>query len=573
MDAHSKLSNGYSDPAGSDDGGVLLTNTDMGKLSLNDATSQTESDDSRKTQPSNQAIEIQKQIDYYFSDENLATDRFLLGKMRGAKNKPVPIGTLHAFKKMRHYQPFSAVVDAAKDCKNVSVIREGGKWCAQRKEPFRLSEHLLDEEGNAPKIVKTKPTGFEEYWTDPPVTPEVFEEEQDLYSPSLPFAERIETALQRYKAKRRWHSHPANIFAKWMKYSGIDSSPKQFSGGMDQASIDEKSAGEIAVIAATTFVGEDKFDDAIWVVDFENVTKGYLSSMVSCYFELDTEAKVKECVNILRNFFNYILHHSVCPEYQDDIYSARKVCDLADKELFGVHQAQVLLPGEFNTACSTLFGGYYTNSYAGDKAWNEGYNAPAYKIGLSNREARQVFSLGMAAYWPQEDITAERKENQKKHFEQKIVSVEDNVGLEVIEIIDADSKTRYFYEREVPGDFKTLGKLKCRSWTPPDFTEDDLPADFIFAIPQKEYMFWVDQDILKWCFVGMKIETTVRTLGNGLQFFDNVTDVKCSFYTLLNNELVLQWKEPKWITREEQLARLQKYGDENEEDVPLEDID
>ncbi|KAL4737983.1 hypothetical protein BDV11DRAFT_144317 [Aspergillus similis] len=59
-------------------------------------------------------VEIRKQVEFYFSDSNLPMDKFLLSKVGGSKNNPVPLELLHSFKRMRRFQPFSAIVEALK---------------------------------------------------------------------------------------------------------------------------------------------------------------------------------------------------------------------------------------------------------------------------------------------------------------------------------------------------------------------------------------------------------------------------------------------------------------------------
>lgn len=66
---------------------------------------------------------------------------------------------------------------------------------------------------------------------------------------------------------------------KWLKYGGFSTGPKQFTGGMSVEELESKNAAEIAIMNATTFAGADKLlegDEAVWVVDFENVAKGFL---------------------------------------------------------------------------------------------------------------------------------------------------------------------------------------------------------------------------------------------------------------------------------------------------------
>ncbi|KAI7657691.1 hypothetical protein D0864_16338 [Hortaea werneckii] len=61
--------------------------------------------------------EIRSQVEFYFSDSNLPIDAYLLGLTGGSENRPVPLKLIHSFKRMRHFQPFSAVRDAIKDSK------------------------------------------------------------------------------------------------------------------------------------------------------------------------------------------------------------------------------------------------------------------------------------------------------------------------------------------------------------------------------------------------------------------------------------------------------------------------
>ena len=61
--------------------------------------------------------EIRRQVEFYFSDSNLPIDAYLLDHTGGYRNKPVELKVIHNFKRMRHFQPFSAVVDAVKESK------------------------------------------------------------------------------------------------------------------------------------------------------------------------------------------------------------------------------------------------------------------------------------------------------------------------------------------------------------------------------------------------------------------------------------------------------------------------
>ncbi|EEH37197.1 RNA-binding La domain-containing protein [Paracoccidioides lutzii Pb01] len=82
----------------------------------------------------NDPDEIRKQVEFYFSDSNLVMDKFLLSKVGGSENRPVELSLLHSFKRMRRFQPFSAVVDALKASKTLELTNDN--TCVKRKIPL-----------------------------------------------------------------------------------------------------------------------------------------------------------------------------------------------------------------------------------------------------------------------------------------------------------------------------------------------------------------------------------------------------------------------------------------------------
>lgn len=55
----------------------------------------------------------------------------------GSENKPIPISTIHSFKRMRTFQPYSAVVAALRDSKVLEVSGEEGSELIKRKTPYK----------------------------------------------------------------------------------------------------------------------------------------------------------------------------------------------------------------------------------------------------------------------------------------------------------------------------------------------------------------------------------------------------------------------------------------------------
>ena len=90
---------------------------------------------------------------------------------------------------------------------------------------------------------------------------------------------RIETAIQRYRAKRNMNSDKRNLFDKWLTFGGVDSSPRQFTGGLDPQLLADSTAEQIAAFTAVNFVNNDmdfEGPDAKYEVDFDGVVKSFL---------------------------------------------------------------------------------------------------------------------------------------------------------------------------------------------------------------------------------------------------------------------------------------------------------
>lgn len=272
---------------------------------------------------------------------------------------------------------------------------------------------------------------------------------------------------------------------------------------------------------------------------------------------MTTEEKVKLYTGIIRNFFNYLLHHDVCPEYKDQIYKARETVQDAEKELWNVQQLQQLLPGEFNTACSTLFGGHYANLYTGDKDWASDI-APT---GMSQERARQVFKLGLAAYGDEAmfNLYNEQVTNKDVTLEEEL-----ETGLEITSVNTADDQVREYYGKFPK--FKTLGFIKAKTWEVPGLGEEDLTEEEEAAAAARGkkqtyyYEFWVEDELVSKMFVGMKFWTAVRKMSFGVTYFDTINSVHCSFYDVLPNELVLGWRGHKYLPpREKIIPKLTMY--------------
>lgn len=465
---------------------------------------------------------------------------------------------------------------------NLEIVLPGGEDHEDRLDDDIGGANMQMEVGGKKKKSKKKkpksqrglnnPTGFEEYYVDPPITPEEYEEEKSMYDISLPFARRIERAIQRFLARRNLDSTRKNLFTKYLIHGGIVAGQNMFSGGLDTETLETSNAAEIAELRATAFVGSDKNDigKSDHVVDFEGCLGSFLSHTLPSQFELHSEEKIKYFIGIIRNFFNYLLHHDVCPDYKDQVYAARTLCGKAEKELWSNSQCKALLPGDFNKSCSEIFGGMYQGMWSANQEWMQGMDLD-YDVGISPHHARKVFKYALAAI--ADDDTHKKYKKQLEEKATKIASVNENTGFEVTEILFPAQEILDFYAQPEVADLKPVGKMRAKTWIIPTAPEEDLTEEEEAALAAKtpeikHYEFWVESEILSHCVVGMKLEGTVTELSFGISYFDALAGVHCSFYQLLPNELMAGWREPE----KEWLPMRKKTGAADNRDANFDDI-
>ena len=198
--------------------------------------------------------------------------------------------------------------------------------------------------------------------------------------------------------------------------------------------------------------------------------------------------------------------------------AARRICGLAERELCAINRLGSALPGDFNVALSTLFGGSYHGMYQPDQTWQE---TP---IGMPMEKAQAIFDQGSQTL-----VAAGLVWNSANSIISTTTRYYEVVGI---------------HESVVEGG--ALGSLKCSHWEGPKLDEYDIPDKQVTF--GKEDTFYVDSSILELVSIGMKVEMVVRKLDNGFRFFDSA-GFFCSFYTYLENEKMMDYKEPVLSTR------------------------
>lgn len=259
----------------------------------------------------------------------------------------------------------------------------------------------------------------------------------------------------------------------------------------------------------------------------------------------ESEEYITKTTNLLINFYNYLMRHDVCQEYNEQLLAARRICARANQELVDLPKFGQRFPGEFNSAALVLAG--------------EGTSITLAKI----KAAKPIFSLGAAANAPESWFSNQGGRLQKGILEdQHVIEKEDLVGFEVTDIFTASEDVNEMYE---PTGMKPTGKLICKPWKAPYIGDEDLPKGYKPPSRPDTYEFWVEQDILDLCSIGVKFEATISKLSSGLNIINYVGQTYPSFYTILLNELLYspgsmkKWKEPQEITREERLQKECRY--------------
>jgi hypothetical protein len=225
---------------------------------------------------------------------------------------------------------------------------------------------------------------------------------------------------------------------------------------------------------------------------------------------------------------------------------------LAEEELWEIKQVRYKLPGEFNIAASTLYGGRYQNIYSSDQGWatdDHSYDDPIpNNRGYSVPEAERIFKTGVA-FEGTEELFLEAM-NGDIHIVKTETRYFEVVQVDRVDTTSHDDYSKVKNHLGVSGSINALGRIHFKPWDGPGLDEEDLTDDEDAAsspplgTPTTE-TFWLEDHILHHCFVGMKLELVVHSLNIGIRFFDDVLGIYCSFHTSLPNEKVIDnWKEP-----------------------------
>ena len=326
-------------------------------------------------------------------------------------------------------------------------------------------------------------------------------------------------------------------------------------GGQNQEDMDkDQVAAALSQVSISDNVREDletaDSDSSKYTVDFIGCMRAFLSRSAFSIFGFETKERVELVTTTLERFMDYLMQHSVCPEYQQEVLNTRNFCREATIELWSVAEAQRWLPGEFNVACSTLFGGNYGQNYDGETSWAEQGDCGAVFVGLTAEKASQIVGFGIAG--------AATSEEYQKYFNLTeaggpealdVIQVIKDSGFEITDIENPTADCKDLYT-ENSVEFRPLGRITAKPWQDPEAPPEDLTENEVQAARSAKpetYVFLVEEIIMQHLSVGQKIQATIRQLNCGIWFFDEFLNVFPDFELYILNEMVLGYKQPKML--------------------------
>lgn len=348
----------------------------------------------------------------------------------------------------------------------------------------------------------------------------------------------MQSCIQRYRSRRRLQHNRALFFDEYLFLGGVDTSQGAYNG-LDPKELkllttsQRKEATSRHVIHEGSSAGDRFYDgDATkWAVDFSSVVAGFFSTTIIPLTGLQS-GPLEEAIDVVENFLRYILHHDVCPEYEEDVKGAMEICQAAREEWPMLNALQTALPGLFNLAATELFSTPDTGAWA----------FHLFKV-HDGFEAKPVFYSCIAM-------------------------LEDTTPFEYLSKHRATLREQYECTVEVakvtPPSEGTIKRFQCLHLTTQEGTKN-LPLAPIGAITLRHAIIedgWVhpdtphplatrdvelyfEQNILENFRPGMKMTLEIGDIGGGIHFVKSIRNIVPSFYTFLAQELIRGFKPPR----------------------------
>ncbi|PFH63168.1 hypothetical protein XA68_17277 [Ophiocordyceps unilateralis] len=385
------------------------------------------------------------------------------------------------------------------------------------------------------RLPKSRGTGFEEYFADPPMTPdEAAEEKNEIYASDIPFETRIQSCIQRFRARRRLQTDRSLYFNEYLFLGGIDTNPNVF-GGQHHSDLRHLTPAERRDITATDTVHSEsttserfyRAGDDNWSVDFTGVLAGFFStSLISLTGGIRKD--METAANVIDNFLRYVRQHDVCPEYEKDVNRALDLCADARREWVLLEKLRTSFPGRFHQAATQLF------SPSSSQDWDSPSIAQPTQL---DNEA--VFYSACALLGETEALTAAKRGN-------TAVVREYDCTLEVVSVQLPSTKLAERFRSLVIGQVQHHPNPIGKAFFKTAAIEEGW-LDPTMESPHAAAIAWLyfEQSILDNLKPGMKLAMTISELSVGVRFVKAWKNLVPSYYTFLPQVLMKHYKVPK----------------------------
>lgn len=348
----------------------------------------------------------------------------------------------------------------------------------------------------------------------------------------------MQACILRYRSRRRLQ-HPRTLFFdEYLFLGGVDTSPGAYTG-LDPKELNlltaaqRKEATSRYVIHEGSSAGDRFYDgDATkWVVDFTGVVAGFFSTTVIPLTGLQS-GPLEEVIDVVENFLRYILHHDVCPEYEEDVKRAMRVCQAAREEWPMLNALQTALPGLINLAAIELF----TTPDASAWAFH------LFKV-PHGFEAKSVFYSCIAMLEdtaPFEYLTEHRATLLRQYectAEVAMVTPPSQGTIERFNCLQVMTKEGTENLPLAPIGTVTLRHASIEDgWVHPNTAH---------PLATRDIELYFEQNILENLKPGMKMRLEIGEIGGGINFVRRIHNIVPSFYTFLPQELMKGFKPPR----------------------------
>ncbi|KAL7806833.1 Argonaute complex, subunit Arb1 [Trichoderma aethiopicum] len=387
-------------------------------------------------------------------------------------------------------------------------------------------------------LPKNRGHGFEEYFADPPMTPaEAMQEKQEIYAPDIPFERRIESCIQRFRSRRRIQARRATYLNDYLFLGGVDTNPSAYTG-LDQKDLKQLTPAQRREATARDVVYEgsgagDRFydgDKTKWAVDFAGVAAGFFSTRIIVLTGLHPKP-MEEAISVVENFLRYVLHHDVCPEYEDNVKEALRICQMARDEWTALNTLQTALPGLFNPAATELFVKFDPCS------WDTSH----FKV-PEGFDAKSVFCSSIAMLDDSKMFEHLAGKDVKLINQYECALEVTKVHLPAEEVIERFKKLAITAADNKTLRLMPLGKLTLK----PTAIEDGwVHQGTAHPLQGMEIDLYFEQDILASLKPGVKMVLEIGELGADIRFVKDILKIMPTFYTFLPQELMVQFKIPQ----------------------------